>query len=70
MLLHHEFIEIWKEGSDKIAALNETTLSDGSHVYSIRIYSRGTDSEFRDLHCLNEKHARKVMSAITSCLSN
>jgi len=62
-----KIVERFADAADNsIAAIIETTWSDGSKVYDVRIYA--DEQHVRDLACNDLDHAIKIFRSIQTCL--
>ncbi len=47
-----------------VASIYEETLSDGSHVYNVRVYDYHDESKYAEIEAVDEKHADRIFQAI------
>ena len=51
-----------------VASVYEETLSDGSHVYNVRVYDSRDDSNYADVPARDAKHAIKIFEVLNEFL--
>lgn len=55
-------LSLWDKGD--VASIYEETLSDGAHVYNIRVYDSRDDSNYAEIEVFDEKHAAKIFDLL------
>ena len=48
----------------EVASIFEETLSDGSHVYNLRVYDSRDETNYAQVEARDEKHALKMFQVI------
>lgn len=50
-----------------VCSIFEETLSDGSHVYNLRVYDSRDETNYAEVETCSVKHAVKLFEALNGC---